>query len=149
MLNDKLRRRNAERLAAGVHPQLAMRLSVVLDYMDRLGFPMIVTDTVRTKAQQQALYALGRTVPGKIVTYANGTPKPQGTGVSNHQAWPDGYGHAVDCTFVVDLDADGDMDDPTWDEQRPWALYGALAKWQGLAWGGDWQRPDKPHVELL
>jgi len=124
-------------------------MQIVLDVMDQLGHPMIITDGVRTLVRQQELYAQGRTAPGRIVTYANGIPKPQGTGVSNHQPWADGFGHAVDCTFVVDLDGDGDMDDPTWDLKRPWRLYGEVAKSQGLRWGGDWTRPDLPHVEWL
>jgi len=147
-LNALWKKRNTDRLA-GQHPRLIEKVTLVLDVMERLGHPMVITDGVRTKAQQQALYAQGRTTPGKIVTYADGTPKPQGKGVSNHQPWADGFGHAVDCTFVVDLDADGDMDDPTWDERRPWRLYGEVAKSQGLSWGGHWNRPDKPHVELL
>lgn len=148
MLNAVWTQRNTERLE-GQHPSLVAAVTVVLDVMDRLGHPMVVTDGVRTLVQQQALYAQGRTTPGKIVTYANGVARPIGTGKSNHQVWADGFGHAVDCTFVVDLDADGDMDDPTWDERRPWRLYGEVAKSQGLKWGGDWTRPDKPHVELL
>lgn len=150
MLNEKLRQRNAERLTTtGLHPRLAAAVQAVLDEMEARGFPMIVTDTLRTLQRQQALYAQGRTRPGKIVTYANGVARPKGTGRSNHQAWADGFGHAVDCAFVVDLDADGDMDDPTWDEKRPWALYGERAEAHGLSWGGRWTRPDKPHVELL
>lgn len=143
MLNDKLKKRNSDRLA-GQHPQVVASLTVLLDVMDRLGYPMIVTDGVRTAAQQKALFDQGRTKPGKIVTYRDGV-----TSKSNHQPWADGFGHAVDCTFVVDLDGDGDQDDPTWDEKRPWTLYGVIAESQGLSWGGRWHSPDKPHVELL
>ncbi len=148
-LPERLRTLNATRLASGLHPRLVVAVEAVLDEMERRGFPMLVTDTLRTLQRQRALYAQGRTAPGRIVTYANGTVKPHGTGKSNHQAWPDGFGHAVDCTFVVDLDSDGDMDDPTWDEDRPWALYGEVAEAHGLSWGGRWKRPDRPHVELL
>lgn len=143
MLDPKLKERNQLRLK-GQHPRLVAKVTLVLDVMDQLGHPMIVTDGVRTTAQQQALFALGRTKPGKIVTRADGVINR-----SNHQVWNDGFGHAVDCTFVVDLDGDGAMDDPTWDEKRPWELYGVVAESQGLSWGGRWKSPDKPHVELL
>ncbi len=127
----------------GVHPELQDRVLKIVNAMVILGHPMLVTDGVRTTAQQQGLYAQGRTKPGKIVTYADGLVKK-----SNHQAKADGFGHAVDCCFLVDIDGDG-PDDPSWDEKHPWALYGAMARALGLTWGGDWTTlVDKPHVEL-
>jgi peptidoglycan L-alanyl-D-glutamate endopeptidase CwlK len=127
----------------GVHPDLVDKVLRIISAMSALGHPMMVTDGVRTTAQQQALYAQGRTKPGKIVTYADGINRK-----SNHQAKSDGYGHAVDCCFLVDLDGDG-RNDPSWSEKHPWALYGAMARALGLVWGGDWTTlVDRPHVEL-
>lgn len=128
---------------SGVHPNLKEKVIRILTSMDSLGFPMMVTDGVRTQEQQQRLYAQGRTVPGRIVTYADGVTKH-----SNHQAKMDGHGHAVDCCFLVDADSDGDVDDPSWDAKRPWALYGLMAQTLGLVWGGAWKMRDLPHVEL-
>lgn len=127
----------------GVHPVLVEKVGRILKAMDALGHPMIVTDGVRSTEAQRALYAKGRTEPGKIVTYADGVTKK-----SNHQAKADGYGHAVDCCFLVDLDGDG-PDDPSWAEHHPWSLYGAMARALGLVWGGDWKAlRDRPHVEM-
>ena len=120
----------------GVHPQLVAKAARILNAMDSLGFAMKVTDGLRTAEQQAALYAKGRTTPGPIVTNCNGT-----TTVSNHQIKRDGWGHAVDCCFVVD-------GKPSWDDALPWALYGAMARTLGLRWGGDWVHPDRPHIEL-
>lgn len=121
----------------GVHPHLVDRVTRMLHAMAELGFPMMVTDGVRTQAQQQALYAQGRTAPGKIVTNADGMTRK-----SNHQPKADGFGHAVDCCFLVD-------GKPSWDATLPWFLYGAMAKALGLTWGGDWKSIiDKPHIEL-
>jgi hypothetical protein len=39
---------------AGVHPELAVRVVKILAAMDALGFPMMVTDGVRTLERQQA-----------------------------------------------------------------------------------------------
>lgn len=123
---------------AGVHPVLARRVGSILEAMTVLGFPMIVTDGVRTTAQQQALYAKGRTAPGKKVTNVDGVTKK-----SNHQPKDDGYGHAVDCCF---LDERGK---PSWDDAHPWRLYGEMAVALGLTWGGNWKTlVDKPHIEL-
>lgn len=134
------RNRDVTRLG-GVHPYLAHKLLKVLDAMEVLGFPMLVTEGLRTDARQQALYAQGRSAAGPIVTNADGV-----THKSMHQPQADGYGHAVDCAF---------LDDPhtakveTWDPKQPWELYGRMAEQFGLTWGGRWQSiTDLPHVEL-
>lgn len=111
--------------------------------MEILGYPMMVTAGVRTAEEQQALFALGRTKPGKVVTYLDGVRKK-----SNHQPKADGFGYALDLAFLEDLDGDGEIDDPSWNEKRPWGLYGAIAKGLGLTWGGDWKMRDFPHIEL-
>lgn len=122
---------------AGVHPQLLGKVLRILDVMQLAGFPMIVTDGVRTEAQQRALYAQGRTEPGAIVTQLDGVHLR-----SRHQIKADGFGRAVDCAFLVN-------GRPSWDEALPWRLYGELAIALGLAWGGHWTSfPDKPHIEL-
>jgi len=122
---------------AGVHPVLLERVGLILEVMARLGFPMMVTDGVRTPEEQQALYARGRTTRGPKVTNADGVQIR-----SPHQPQADGFGHAVDCAFVV-------RGKPSWDEAHPWRLYGEVARALGLLWGGDWRGlHDRPHVEL-
>jgi peptidoglycan L-alanyl-D-glutamate endopeptidase CwlK len=130
---------------AGVHPDLEAKIQRLLTAMRVLGWPMIVTDGLRTDAEQQALYAKGRNTDGTtadaalIVTNCDGLEKR-----SNHQAHADGYGHAVDCTFV-----DPVKGLPRWKDSDPWPLYGAIAESLGLHWGGRWTSPvDRPHVEL-
>lgn len=122
----------------GVHPRLVTAVEKIQFVMAYLNHPMMVTDGVRTLAQQQRLYAQGRTAAGRIVTNADGIRVK-----SNHQMKDDGYGHAVDMCFVVN-------GRPSWDEELPWRLYGETAKAVGLAWGGDWagRLVDKPHIEL-
>lgn len=123
---------------AGVHPKLVIAAHAIMDAMRTLGHPMIVTDGVRTLARQQELYAQGRTTPGVIVTNTDGIIHK-----SNHQPHDDGYGYAVDMTF---LDRDGK---PTWSDSCPWDLYGAMVRVLGLVWGGDWKSiQDRPHMEL-
>lgn len=105
--------------------------------MAALGFPMVQTAGVRTPDEQLALFNKGRTTPGPIVTNCDGVLKP-----SNHQVKADGYGHAVDCAFLIN-------GHPSWDLHLPWTCYGACAKALGLQWGGDWHSlTDLPHIEL-
>lgn len=120
-----------------VHPRLVAITLSIQRAMAALGFPMMVTDGVRTAAQQATLYAKGRTEPGAIVTYNDGIVKK-----SNHQKKADGYGHAVDLTFLVD-------GKPSWAEAHPWRLYGAMVRAMGCRWGGDFTTfSDKPHMEF-
>lgn len=129
----------SEKLLAAVKPELAAKVRDILEEMAKLGHPMMVTDGNRTVAEQQALYAKGRTIPpiGKKyrVTNADGVKKK-----SNHQD-----GRAVDCTF---LNAAGK---PHWPSRylAPWDTFGARVRAAGLKWGGDFKSiVDLPHVEL-
>lgn len=128
----------------GVHPRLATAIRQIRAAMEVLGRPMLITDGVRTAEEQRILWLKGRNAAGqvidpqKVVTNADGTVKR-----SNHQLHPDGFGHAVDCTFLDPLGH------PRWIERDPWALYGAMGKTLGLKWGGDWGGlVDRPHLEL-
>lgn len=120
----------------GLNPSLLAKVDRVLAAMAALGFPMKIVQGLRTVEEQQALFAQGRTAPGKTVTNCDGVHKK-----SNHQAAADGLGRAVDCAFVKD----GVV---AW--EGPWDAYGAAAKAVGLVWGGSWVSiVDRPHLELL
>jgi peptidoglycan L-alanyl-D-glutamate endopeptidase CwlK len=88
---------------------------------------------VRTHAEQQALYAKGRTTPGKIVTNAR-------PGYSMHN-----FGLAIDFCFDKDMQREGLQ--PGWDVAS-YAALGAECKKLGLEWGGLWKFVDAPHVQL-
>jgi hypothetical protein len=112
-----------------VHPHLAARADQIITLAQRDGFTIIVTQGLRTFAEQDALYAQGRTRKGPKVTNAKG-------GQSNHN-----YGLAVDFGFVIN----GQI---SWDDH----LYARLGIWSStvdLAWGGNWHTfKDLPHVEF-
>lgn len=119
----------------GCHPELKWRVRNLIDALAHEGLDVLLTQGVRTVAQQQALFAQGRFKPGKIVTNCDGLIK-----VSNHQPKADGYGYAVDVAWRVK----GVI---TW--EGPWLRLGQLARAHGLIWGGDWVSwQDRPHLEL-
>lgn len=120
----------------GCHPELVRRLTGLITDCLTDGHHLIVTQGVRTTAQQAALYAQGRTRPGKIVTNCDGV-----RAVSNHQIKADGYGYAADVAWKL---ADGTI---TW--EGPWNLVGGLAYKWGLEWGGAWigRFKDQPHLQ--
>lgn len=95
------------------------------------GLRIRATSGLRTGAEQDALYAQGRTTPGAIVTNAR-------AGSSAHNK-----GAAVDFAFEK---TDGRL---SWNDSEPWDQVGALAESIGLSWGGRWTTfKDRPHVEL-
>lgn len=90
---------------------------------------IVVTSGTRTYAEQDALFAQGRTKAGSRVTNARG-------GFSNHN-----FGIAFDVTLFKDMK-------PVW-ESPAYRRVGQLGKALGLDWGGDWASPvDEPHFEL-
>ncbi|TXF79484.1 M15 family metallopeptidase [Chryseobacterium sp.] len=97
-----------------------------------------VTQGLRTLAEQSAIYAMGRTQPGKKVTNA-------GPGQSIHN-----YGLAVDICLIIDGKA------ASWDTAKDWD-QDQVADWNecvkifaryGWDWGGNWKKfKDLPHFE--
>jgi D-alanyl-D-alanine carboxypeptidase len=114
-----------------VHPELAARVREMIDVLATLGHSIEVVQGFRTFAEQDQLYAQGRTKPGHIVTDAKG-------GLSNHN-----YGLAVDlCPFINGK--------PNWTAAPSvWFAIGSEATKRSLEWGGNWKKfIDKPHVQL-
>lgn len=96
------------------------------------GVPLLVTCTYRSNEEQDALYAIGRTKPGKKVTNAH-------AGQSAHN-----WAMALDFVPI-------ENGKPVWDGEHPaWRKAGNLAKDFGLEWGGEWagRLIDKPHIEV-
>ena len=92
---------------------------------------ILVTCTLRTFAEQDALYAKGRTEAGPIVTMARGGDSPHG------------FGMALD---VVPME----NGKPVWQAGDPiWAIVGACGINAGLEWGANFQGTfkDVPHFQ--
>lgn len=90
---------------------------------------IIFTSTYRDNASQDALYAQGRTRPGKIVTEVRG-----GDSYHNHRV-------AFDFVPIVNGKA-------VWDDKILWERCGAIGKECGLEWGGSWKGfKDRPHMQ--
>ncbi len=98
------------------------------------GLDVLVTSTFRDFESQAALYAQGRTAPGRIVTNA-------GPGQSEHN-----WRRALD---FVPLRAGK----PVWGTKGAdlelWQRIAFLAKAAGFEWGGDWSKfRDFPHLQI-
>ncbi len=95
------------------------------------GIRLVVTSTRRTIAEQNRLYAQGRTAPGKIVTKAKGGQSPHN------------FGLAFD---FCPLNESGGLD---WNAPKSvWAKVGEIAESHGMTWGGHFKTLlDLPHIE--
>ena len=87
-----------------------------------------VAQGYRTYAEQNALFAQGRTTSGSIVTKAKG-------GESNHN-----FGLAFDIVGVTNGKMDYNLN---------WKSLSTLGKSKGFEWGGDWKFKDMPHFENM
>jgi len=94
------------------------------------------TSTLRTFAEQDELYAKGRTAPGSKVTNS-----PSGLSMHN-------YGLALDIVLVKDGSALWDVKkDFDGDGKADWMEVVTIFKQYGWEWGGDWKFYDAPHFQ--
>ncbi len=94
------------------------------------GLNVLITETLRTQAEQTALYEQGRTKPGSIVTRAKYPNSPHCWGVA--------FDFCRNKKGQEYVNTDGFFE-----------KCGAIGKGLGLTWGGDWKSfPDRPHLEL-
>lgn len=138
---EDLPERDQRRLAGWIlHPELLNAYLRIQPALAQFGRPIILVHVGRTREEQQALYAKGRTVPGAIVTNADGVATR-----SKHQMQQDGYVHAIDFAFVDDPRT---PKDETFDPLMPWGVVGQMAEHLGLTWGGRWKLHDLGHIEV-
>lgn len=130
-----------------LHPKLKQEaLEIYKEICNKLtnGIQCRFTQTLRTNKEQDELYAIGRTKPGKVVTWAKG-------GDSYHN-----YGLAIDICLLIDLNGDG-IKEASWDtlkdfdgdHQSDWREIVEVFLKYGWEWGGNWNKPktDTPHFQ--
>lgn len=114
-----------------LHPELQEKIKQLQELCVKEGLALGIGECLRTVAEQDELYAQGRTKPGAIITYARGTQY-----ASQHQ-W------GIACDFFKNVAGHA------YDDEGFFRKVGALAKTIGLAWGGDWDGfVDMPHLYL-
>ena len=123
-------------LPAKIRAQSMLAKCAADPWLVRNGIGILVTSTERDYESQDALYAQGRTKPGKIVTNARG-----------------GYSwHNFKCAFDVVPTRNGvpvwgtkgdgidlDPSDDHKDDLEVWQRVAEHGKAAGLEWAGDWK----------
>lgn len=125
----------SSRKITDLHPIVAAMAADFMQRCDAAGIDVLITNTYRDGESQDALYAQGRTKPGRIVTRARA-----GQSMHNYRlafdVVPLRYGKPVWGTSgngIDDNPADDDKDD-----LELWQRVGAIGKACGLEWSGDW-----------
>ncbi|MFK4473672.1 peptidoglycan L-alanyl-D-glutamate endopeptidase CwlK [Paenibacillus sp. RC73] len=138
---EQVRVKSAKRLE-GVAPVIKAAAEALIDRCYARGVWIVITQGLRTYAEQDALYAQGRNGDKRqIVTKVRG-------GYSIHN-----FGYAVDFALLLrdgrsvswDTLKDDDKDSlPDWNEVVE------EAKRLGFEWGGDWRKfVDMPHLQMI
>jgi peptidoglycan L-alanyl-D-glutamate endopeptidase CwlK len=121
-----------QRSAGNIATLLPFVRPVAIQFLQLLTAASITAHIIsglRTYAEQTALYAQGRTLPGDIVTKAP-------AGYSNHN-----FGVAFDIGIFTGA--------KYLDNSPLYRQAGRIGKSIGLVWGGDWKSiQDEPHFEL-
>lgn len=130
-----------EQRIALLHPDIRQEVTNIINECNRslTGRAQVrISQGLRTFKEQDDLYAIGRTKPGKIVTNAKG-------GQSIHN-----YGFAVDIVLIIDGKIASWDTAKDWDGDRisDWTECVNIFKKYGWSWGGDWKSfKDLPHFD--
>ncbi|MGO4953114.1 M15 family metallopeptidase [Paenibacillus sp. DRB1-1] len=137
---EQLKKKSDKRLI-GLDSVFKLVIEKLIERCYARGVWIVITQGLRTYAEQDDLYAQGRTKPGKVVTDARG-------GYSNHN-----FGFAADFALLL---RDGrtvswdTLKDDDKDSLPDWSEVVEEAKKLGLEWGGDWRSfKDMPHLQMV
>lgn len=124
-----LTNQRSEKVIATLHARVRPYARALYFKAREHGITINIISGTRTYAEQDALYAQGRTRPGNVVTNARG-------GYSNHN-----FGIAFDIGLFERNQYLG--------ESPMYKAVGTLGVELGLEWGGNWKTiVDQPHYQL-
>jgi peptidoglycan L-alanyl-D-glutamate endopeptidase CwlK len=138
----------ASRRIEDLHPDLQPLARRFVELCAERQVDVLITCTYRSNTEQEALYAIGRTKPGRVVTKA----KP---GQSKHNAMLDGKPASRAFDAVPLLHGKPIYEDPRdkdadWTNDFGWRVMGEVAALLGLVWYGRAGSPfrEAPHFQL-
>ena len=99
-----------------------------------MGIDVLIYCTWRSLKEQQELWAIGRTKPGRKVTWTQNSPH-------NHLSEGKPASRAFDCVPLI-------SGKPAWDSKDLYEKMGQIGESLGMTWGGRWKVRDMPHFEI-
>lgn len=122
-----------------LHPKIRDEVKAIITSLETQQITLRIVQGFRTFKEQDALYAQGRTAPGKIVTNARGGYSYHNYGLALDFALKHKNG-SISWSMHEDMDGDGIAD---------WNEVVVAFKNKGYIWGGDWKTAfkDNPHLE--
>ncbi len=119
-----------------LHPAIIQDVKDSLFILSERNIKIRIVQGFRSFADQDKIYAQGRTLTGAIVSNAKG-------GESYHN-----YGLAIDfCIVHEDGSISWDMNEQDANHIAIWKQVTDLFGMKGFAWGGVWKFKDNPHLE--
>ena len=109
----------ASRSLKDLTPAMQLKAEAFIEACDTAGIDVLIYCTLRTGAEQDDLYKIGRTIPGKIVTNAR-------AGQSLHNT-----GQAFDFVPMI-------HGKPQWGDSVLYARCGIIGEGIGMEWAGRW-----------
>jgi peptidoglycan LD-endopeptidase CwlK len=116
-----------------INPSFLARIKELLAACRAAGCDYWATSGYRSPAEQDKLYAQGRTAPGNVVT--------------NSQGFQSAHNFGIAIDFTRDKDAAKAGLQPSWDA-ADYEVLGQQTVALGLVWGGNFKMKDRPHVQL-
>lgn len=107
-------------------PKARQACRMFLAECEKAGLNVLITETYRSQERQNSLYEIGRTKPGKKVTWTKNSRH------TSRRAWDI-------CKNVKGAE---------YSDSGFFKECGRIAKNLGITWGGDWKTPDYPHFEI-
>lgn len=144
----------ASRKIEDLTERMQERIRVFEAMLEQAGLDFHRSCTRRTHEEQLALYKRGRRPLAEVneaykavglapITSEENKRPVTWTKNSNHES-----GEAVDYFQLIEGKASYDLKvDADFDNIPDWKEFGLIAKGCGLEWGGDWKKPDFPHVQ--
>lgn len=112
-----------------LHPQVRDLAERLINECKKQNIPILITETLRSKSEQDGFYAQGRTKTGSIVTNVR-------------------YPHSMHCWGLA-FDFCKNVRGQEYSDAAFFLKVGRIGKSLGLTWGGDWTNfPDRPHLQL-
>lgn len=153
-----MRDKISEARVALLHPKIRDEVKLLIEKAEA-GFPanmaIRVVQGLRTIEEQDALYALGRTVvnpDGKTAKRPKGNTVTRATGGKSFH----NYALAADFCILHDKDSNGTFEEVSWDIAADFDKDGIM-DWKevvkvfedaGYEWGGKWRTiVDNPHIQ--